>query len=90
VSIRGKGRTTMSTQDVLKKQVLAKLDELPADALEEVATFLDYLRFKLERRSRQASFSPVSLGGLWKGSSISDEEIADARREMWGRFAEPD
>ncbi len=81
----------MTTQDALKKQVLAKLDELPVDALEEVATFLDYLRFKLERDSvRQTSFLPVSLGGLWNGVSISDEEIVGMRREIWGRFMEPE
>ena len=81
----------MTTQDALKKQVLAKLDELPTDALEEVANFLDYLRFKLERDSiRQTPFLPVSLGGLWDGVSISDEEIAGMRREIWGRFMEPE
>jgi len=26
----------------------------------------------------------VKLGGLWKGIDISDEDINEVRREMWG------
>jgi hypothetical protein len=33
---------------------------------------------------------PFSLGGLWKGISISEEDIAEARREMWGSFPRDD
>ena len=29
-----------------------------------------------------------SLYGLWQGFSITDDDIAQARREMWGQFAE--
>ena len=31
-----------------------------------------------------------SLHGLWKGVSISSEEIDEARREMWGNFPRDD
>jgi hypothetical protein len=27
-----------------------------------------------------------SLHGLWQGFTISDEDISQARQEMWGRF----
>ncbi|MDQ3705686.1 MAG: hypothetical protein M3437_10775 [Chloroflexota bacterium] len=30
------------------------------------------------------------LRGLWKGVDISEEEIAEARREMWGSFPRED
>jgi hypothetical protein len=30
------------------------------------------------------------LRGLWKGLDIKDEEIAEARREMWGNFPRED
>ncbi|MBI3958914.1 MAG: hypothetical protein HY328_08900 [Chloroflexi bacterium] len=33
---------------------------------------------------------PVSLYGLWKGVSISEEDIAEARQEMWGNFPRDD
>ena len=26
----------------------------------------------------------IKLGGLWKGIDISEEDIAEIRREMWG------
>jgi hypothetical protein len=35
-----------------------------------------------------AELSP--LRGLWKGVDISEEEIAEARREMWGNFPRED
>ncbi len=31
-----------------------------------------------------------SLRGLWAGVSISEEDIAEARREMWGNFPRED
>jgi len=27
---------------------------------------------------------PVKLGGLWRGTDISEEDISKIRREMWG------
>lgn len=29
---------------------------------------------------------PIKLGGICKGLDISEEDIAEARREMWGKF----
>ncbi|HRJ42878.1 MAG: hypothetical protein KJZ86_20765 [Caldilineaceae bacterium] len=34
--------------------------------------------------------APVSLYGLWKGFSISEDDIAEARQEMWGNFPRDD
>lgn len=31
-----------------------------------------------------------SLRGLWKGLDITDEDIAEIRREMWGNFPRND
>jgi prevent-host-death family protein len=31
-----------------------------------------------------------SLRGLWRGLDITEQEIADARREMWGNFPRED
>ena len=28
---------------------------------------------------------PVRIGGICKGEAISEEDIAEARREMWGK-----
>ena len=31
-----------------------------------------------------------SLRGLWRGLDITDEDIAEARRDMWGNFPRED
>jgi len=54
----------------------------------EVATFLDYLQYRLEHAPQQTPYKPVALGGLWEGVTITDEDIAEVRREMWGNFGE--
>jgi hypothetical protein len=79
----------MTTRDGLKQQVVAVLDTLPEETLAEVATFLDYLQYKLEQYPpQQTPYKPVALGGLWEGVTITDEDIAEVRREMWGNFGE--
>lgn len=30
------------------------------------------------------------VGGMWKGLNVTDEEIEEARREMWGNFPRED
>jgi hypothetical protein len=77
----------MTTRDGLKEQVVAVLNTLPEEALAEVATFLEYLQYKLDQHPpQQPPYKPVALGGLWEGITITDEDIAEVRREMWGIF----
>lgn len=86
----------MTTQAGLKHQALTILDALPEEALIEVVTFLNYLLYKLEDHSagadvpvsQQTPYKPVSLGGLWEGVTITDEDISQVRREMWSSFGE--
>ncbi|MBI4499290.1 MAG: hypothetical protein HY689_15490 [Chloroflexi bacterium] len=79
---------TPKKKDV-RHRVLALLNTLPDAAREEVAAFLDYQRYKLGTRAPDAPpYTPVSLGGLWAGQEISDQDLADASREMWGRLGE--
>ena len=41
----------------------------------------------IERELNAARPTPrKSLRGLWRGLDITEEEIAEARREMWGSF----
>lgn len=79
----------MATREDLKKRVLTALDTVPEDVLEEVAAYLEH------RQSGYGSYppdeppyKPVALGGLWEGFRISDEDVSDVRREMWGRLAD--
>jgi len=86
----------MTSQTGLKRQVLDILDVLPEEAMTEVVTFLDYLQYKLELHStgadgplsQQTPYKPVALGGLWEGVTITDEDIAQVRHEIWGEFGE--
>ncbi len=67
----------------IEERVLEKLRDLPADKQKEVLDFVDFLRKK------NGSNKPLrSLRGLWKDLNIhiTDDDIAEARREMWGNF----
>jgi hypothetical protein len=66
----------------LEEQVLQKLRELPPERQEEVLVFVNHLREKSGNGPRR------SLLGLWSDLDVkvSEEDIAEARREMWGTF----
>lgn len=67
----------------IEEAVVAKLRELPADKQQEVLDFASFLGAKEPTRPKLKS-----IRGLWKdlGISISEEDIAEARKEMWGNF----
>ena len=67
----------------IEKSVLKKLLKLPADKQKEVLDFVESLEKKTDSKGRWHS-----LKGLWAdlGVEISPEDIAKARREMWGGF----
>ena len=45
----------------------------------------------IERELKAARPTPrKSLRGLWRGLNITEEEIAEARREMWSNFPRGD
>lgn len=66
----------------VEEQVLEKLRELPLPRQQEVLAFVDQLRKEMQRPKRK------SLPGLWADQhvNVSDADIAEARREMWGDF----
>ncbi|MBI3098181.1 MAG: DUF2281 domain-containing protein [Planctomycetes bacterium] len=70
---------------VVEQAVLEKLRSLPPEKQREVLDFVEFL--SRQDRGRVAG-DRSSLKGLWSdlGVDVSDEDIADARREMWGRF----
>ncbi|HID87730.1 MAG TPA: hypothetical protein EYP55_10195 [Anaerolineae bacterium] len=72
---------------VTKEAIQRVLDELPEESLAEVWKFLDYLRFKAQAARQE---QVIGLGGLLEGYNFSEEEIAEARREMWGQLGEDD
>jgi len=67
----------------IEQQVLEKLRDLPPEKQKEVLDFVDSLQEKNgPKRPRR------SLRGLWADLNIyiKEEDIAEARREMWGNF----
>jgi len=70
-----------SSKQALKQRVYQALEELPPESFEELVDFLDFLKFKYERKP---SGKVVALGGLWKDLEfdVSDEEIRELRREV--------
>jgi hypothetical protein len=73
----------MTTQTELKQRISKVLDTLPEDKLSEVALFLEYLQYKQGRRSAQRTpYTPVAMGNLWAGVTITDDDIAEVRRDI--------
>ena len=64
----------------IAEQVLERLRELPPEKQKEVLAFADSLT------GNNGSKKPLrSLRGLWKNLNINitEDDIAEARREMW-------
>jgi hypothetical protein len=67
----------------IEEQVLEKMRALPPEKQQEVLNFVDSLKEK------NGAKKPLrSLLGLWAnmGFHVTEEDIAEARREMWGNF----
>ena len=71
----------------LEQAVLEKLRQLPVDKQREVLDFAEFLHQKVTPKT------PLrSVKGLWADLDIeiTEEDIAQARKEMWGNFPEED
>jgi hypothetical protein len=66
----------------VEEQVLEKLRELPPQRQKEVLAFVSHLQEQALKPPRK------SLHGLWANMNVkvSDNDITEARREMWGSF----
>lgn len=67
----------------VEEKVLQTLRELPQEKQEQVLGYAESLKAGSgPKRPRR------SLEGLWAdlGVDITEEDIAEARREMWGNF----
>ncbi len=67
----------------IEEMVLEKLRDLPPEKQKDVLAFVESLK------GNDAPRKPLrSLRGLWAdlGIEITEEDIAEARREMWGNF----
>ena len=69
----------------LEEMVIEYLRGLPVDKQHEVLDFVRFLRHRAV-----APRPPQSLKGLWSGVRITEEDIAEGRREMWENFPRED
>ena len=60
-------------------KVLMKFQSLSEDQRMQVLDFIEHLPAK-------DTTQPSKLFGLFKGHETTEEEIAEARRELWGKF----
>jgi len=75
-------------QAVTLEEVLHLAMQLPV--LDKVR-LVERIAPAIERDFQAAQPTPrKSLRGLWKGLNITEEDIAEARREMWGDFPRSD
>ncbi len=75
----------------VKEQIVEKLRTLSAEGQQQVLALVEELG-KTEGSQAEQRKQPLrSLRGLWKDLNvhISEEDIAEARREMWGNFPRP-
>lgn len=70
----------------LKAEIVEVLDCLPPDSLDAVSKFVQFLRE--QQAQKKPPYTPVALGGLWRGVEITEEEIATIRKEMWASLEE--
>jgi hypothetical protein len=72
------------------KQVTDTIKTLPAESMDELAAFVEYLKYKYQRQNaikrRRKTTRLKDLEGMLEGYDFSPKFIAEARREMWGNF----
>jgi hypothetical protein len=71
----------------IEQMVVEKLRKLSPEKQQEVLDFAEFLHYKSGPKQPRRS-----LMGLWADLNvkITEEDIAEARREMWGNFPRED
>ncbi|MDQ2808795.1 MAG: hypothetical protein M3Z04_18110 [Chloroflexota bacterium] len=80
--------TTAPESDVTLEAVLTAAQKLSpidkAQLISEIATSMK------EALTASAPAKPPQFIGIWAGLDLTDGDIAEARREMWGNFPRED
>ena len=71
----------MALSEQYQQQIMNTIKELPEEKLAAVVNFVTFL--KDEHQPCTGKKNIVKLGGLWEGFEPTDEEIQEARKEMW-------
>lgn len=89
----------MTSASTKYQDVKSKVDQLPPDDLVKVLEYIEFLIYKHQESDQPEhgvaeQETPyrvvVKLEGLLKDYPITDEDIAEARKEMWKGFGEID
>lgn len=80
----------MSVQ--IEQSVVQQLRLLPPEKQQEVLDFVEFLRQRASAQETATSYPRRTVRELQIDTDvdISEEDIAEARREMWGRFPRED
>jgi hypothetical protein len=82
--VENKMSLPVTSATTLKRTILTSIENIPPEGLKEVAAFLEYLHYRFQKQQIEApQYSPIALGGLWKGRQISETDIEEIREEMW-------
>lgn len=75
-------------ESVTLDQVLTLAEKLSA---RDQVRLIELIAPQIERAIEPATIKPLySLRGIWKGIDITEQDIGEARREMWGNFPRSD
>ncbi len=72
---------------IVEQLVIQKMRHLPLDKQQEVLDFVEFLETKTAPKQPR-----VSVKGLWADLKVEirDEDILEARKEMWQNFPRED
>lgn len=78
---------------VIRQELYRILESLPDAALAEITNWLKRQWLPAHTNGKKLSptqppYTPVALGGLWQGISISENQLKQIRAEMWRNFGE--
>jgi len=69
------------------ESIVERVENLSVERQREVLDFAEYLQHKEKSNGKKPR---RSLRGMWKGVDITEEDIAEIRREMWANFPRED
>jgi hypothetical protein len=73
----------MSTKELIFKEI----EQISESYWDEVLSLIQTIK-KITQVRKEKEENLGGLGGLWKGVEFSEEDIAEARKEMWGSLGE--
>lgn len=83
-----------ANESVLKRiEIVRQLSQVPAERLNEIESFVKFILFQGNIKSRKKEKEPKTLAGIWKNKGFEkikdlDEEIKSLRKELGNQILE--